>query len=81
MFKELFTEASKYKWEGGSDSYSDARKIEELISDFDFYSHMIDDYKKQQRVESENRYIKDELKKLGVTSISFKDGSEKREIK
>jgi len=80
MFKELFTEAksSKYAWKGGSKS--DTEKIEKLISGFDFYSHMIDDYSKEKSANSKNKDIKQELKEFGVTEISFKDGSEKRNI-
>ena len=81
-FKEYTNETrSKYKWEGGSDSYEDARKIEDLLDGFDFYSHMIDSYPDQQKVEDNNNYIKKELKKLGVSSFSLASGKEKRKVK
>lgn len=69
---------SKYTWEGGSDAYADARKIEKLLDGFNFYSHMIHSYPKQQKAEENNRYIKDELKKLGVTSFMLKGDKTKR---
>lgn len=76
--KVSLVEGEKPRWEGGPDDYEDARKIEKLLKSFDFYAHMIDDYKKQQKVEQQNKSIKKELKKIGVTSISL--GKEKRTV-
>ena len=76
MFKELFTE-SKLKWEGGSDSYKDAKEIENLISRYDFYTHMIDSYAQKKDKDKKNAAIIAQLKKLGVTSITSESGSRK----
>ena len=68
----------KYKWEGGSDAYSDAREIEGLIKQFDFYTHMIQSYAQQLKKEAKNDIIIDKLKDLGVTKISV--GKDSRSI-
>jgi len=69
MFKDYFIEGTKITWEGGSDSYEDARKIENLITRYDFYAHMINSYAQQKEKMKKNKAIKDALKKLGVTKI------------
>ncbi len=78
IYDDEVIKESTHSYKGGSDSYEDARKIDDLIKQFDFYSHMIDDYSKLQKVEANNKRIKNELKKLGVTEISV--GKEKRKI-
>lgn len=73
VYDALFEAKTPFSWEGGSDSYEDARKIEKLLAGFDFYTMYIDDRGDRQRKQKQNDLIKKELTKLGVTSIWLKE--------
>ena len=78
----LFVESSKYEWTGGSDSYEDARKIEKLISDYEFFPGVSSsDYETKKKKDRKNLGIAKSLKNLGVTSITLKDKNKRIEIK
>ena len=81
LFRELVeSKKNLWKWEGGSDAYSEGNKIQDLISQFDFYAHMTSSYPQQLKKEAKNEIIRGKLKDLGVTSFSLKSGKEKRTV-